>query len=79
MRHPQKVDKHRNFVNLLLSHVFSSHFVEVFRFMLRSKAKADTTQSYFGDDAPVAGIRPVALSPGVRIKPGVAHYFRSVR
>jgi hypothetical protein len=51
-----KIDIHWNFVNPLLSHVFSSHLIGGLRIMLRSNAKAVAKQSYFGDDAPVTVI-----------------------
>jgi len=33
-----------------------SQLIRVFRIMLRSKARADAKQGYFGADAPVTGI-----------------------
>jgi hypothetical protein len=57
-----EIDIYRLFANLLLTHVFSSQLIGVFRIMLRSKAMVDAKQGCFGDDAPVTGI-PKANKP----------------
>jgi hypothetical protein len=42
-------------------------FIRELHIMFRSKAKADATQSYFGDDAPVTVIPPVTVIRNSRI------------